>query len=422
MSLTKKSEKLIKHFIDDFDKYCVKKTADAQKSTDTVLKLVYRDIRHSVNYMRLVKKNNLLLTDVKKINGSLNKLPKSNLMDSSFMPGNIKDKILYNILGYMKGTITLSSIKINIYWGIFKESDFNKLYNIKNNILEVIKMIKFCTLNKNIKTVNTLDIYLYLTNEEKKLPNNKVYTLGPNNCNSAVTYACASAGKILIYRKEEWKKVLIHELFHSLCLDFALSNYNSLKSNVKKIFDVDSDYEITEAYSEYWATILNSCFISYDLLDNENDVEEFILFVEFCIQLERIFSLFQMIKILHYMGLNYSSLYKTDSTSVRYRKLLYKEDTNVLCYYVIKTIMLFFNDDFLKWCLHNNSLVIKFDKTQQNFTNLYKFIEDKYNKRTFLNAISSMTLFYSKKVGPYHKRTKKSDYLLTTSKMTICEN
>ena len=236
--------------------------------------------------------------------------------------------------------------------------------------------------------------------------------MGPNNCNSAVTYACASNGKILIYRKEEWKKVLIHELFHSLCLDFALSNYNSLKSNIKKIFDVDSDFEITEAYSEYWATILNSCFISYDLLDNENDIEEFILFVEFCIQLERIFSLFQMIKILHYMGLNYSSLYKTDSTSVRYRKLLYKEDTNVLCYYVLKTILLFFNDDFLKWCLHNNSLVIKFDKTQQNFTNLYKFIEDKYNKRTFLNAISSMTLFYSKKVGPYHKRTKKSDYFI----------
>ena len=70
--------------------------------------------------------------------------------------------------------------------------------------------------------------------------------MGPNNCNSAVTYACASNGKILIYRKEEWKKVLINELFHSLCLDFALSNYNSLKSNIKKIFDVDSDFEITK--------------------------------------------------------------------------------------------------------------------------------------------------------------------------------
>ena len=171
MSLTKKSEKLIKHFINDFDNYCVKKTSNIQKSTDRLLKLVYGDIKHSVNYMRLVKQNNLLFTDVKKINGSLNKLPKSNLMDSSFMPGHIKDKILYNILGYMKGTITLSSIKINIYWGIFKESDFNKLHKIENNILEVLKIIKFCILNKKIKTVKTLDIYLYLTDEEKKTTN-----------------------------------------------------------------------------------------------------------------------------------------------------------------------------------------------------------------------------------------------------------
>ena len=85
MSLTKKSEKLIKHFIDDFDKYCIKKTADIQKTTDTVLKLVYRDIRHSVNYMRLIKKHDLLLTDVKKINGSLNKLLKTKRSTNMFM-------------------------------------------------------------------------------------------------------------------------------------------------------------------------------------------------------------------------------------------------------------------------------------------------------------------------------------------------
>ena len=31
MSLTKKSEKLIKHFIDDFDKYCVKNSRCSKK-------------------------------------------------------------------------------------------------------------------------------------------------------------------------------------------------------------------------------------------------------------------------------------------------------------------------------------------------------------------------------------------------------
>ena len=71
------------------------------------------------------------------------------------------------------------------------------------------------------------------------MPKNPVITLGSNNCNSAVTFACASKGKLLIYRKEEWKKVLIHELFHSLCLDFAGSNYETLRKNIKNILWID---------------------------------------------------------------------------------------------------------------------------------------------------------------------------------------
>ena len=66
---------------------------------------------------------------------------------------------------------------------------------------------------------------------------------------------------------------------------------------IKKIFDVKSDFEISESYSEFWATVLNSCFISYNLLDDTDDIDTFLLFTDFCIQLERIFSLFQMIKL-----------------------------------------------------------------------------------------------------------------------------
>ena len=42
-----------------------------------------------------------------------------------------------------------------------------------------------------------------------------------------------SNGKILIYRKEEWKKVLIHELFHSLCLDFSGIRFSTQPSDDK---------------------------------------------------------------------------------------------------------------------------------------------------------------------------------------------
>jgi hypothetical protein len=381
--------------------------------------MIYQDILISQSYISILESRKLIDSSVKEIK-SLKELPKSNLMDSSFMPSTIKDKILYSILGYMKTTIKIEKMTVNIYYGLFKKSDFNKLESIKKDILLTLKIIKFCTLYKNLKTIESLDIYLYLTEVEKQMPKNPVITLGSNNCNSAVTFACASKGKLLIYRKEEWKKVLIHELFHSLCLDFAGSNYETLRKNIKNIFNVQSDFEISESYTEYWATIINSCFISYSLLDNYDDVENFLLFTDFCIQLERIFSLYQMIKILGYMSLNYKYLYKNDEISRGLRKVLYKEDTNVLCYYIIKTILLFFNDEFLEWCMLHNNNILKFNKTEHNLNQFYEFIKDKYNNKFFLKAIDNMQLFYIKYRGPTLMKNNK--ILTTTSRMTICEN
>ena len=151
-------------------------------------------------------------------------------------------------------------------------------------------------------------------------------------------FACQEKGEILIFREEEWEKVLIHETMHAMCLDFSGLDYLNLKNKMKNIFKIKSDFEISESYTESWATILNCCFISYNLLDDTNDIENFLLFTDFCIQLERMFSLFQMIKMLHFMGLRYQNLYKVDAVSSSFRKILYKEDTNVLSYYVIKTI------------------------------------------------------------------------------------
>ena len=421
MSFTIGSEKLIKNFIDEFEKYCRKKSKRTQQRTDSILKMIYQDILISESYISILESRKLIDNTVKEIK-TLKELPKTNLMDSSFMPGTIKDKILYSILGYMKMTIKIGQITVNIYYGLFKKSDFNKLKTIKKDIISALKIIKFCTLYKDLKTMKTLDIYLYLTDIKKKLPKNPVLVLNEHNCNSAVTFACASNGKVLIYRKEEWKKVLIHELFHSLCLDFAGSNYDVLRDNIKTIFNVKSDFEISESYAEYWATIINSCFISYSLLDNYDDIENFLLFTDFCIQLERMFSLYQMIKVLGFMGLNYENLYKNDALSKSFRKILYKEDTNVLCYYVIKTILLFYNDDFLEWCMIHNNNILKFNKTANNFKMFYEFLRKKYNGKFFIESINKMEIFYRKYKGPIFNKKLCSSDMTTTSRMTICEN
>lgn len=420
MSFTKASEKLIKEFINDFERYCLKKSTRSQRTTDTILKSIYNDIRLSYNYVDLMNAKNIIKIDTKEIK-TLRELPKTELMDSNFIPSHIKDDILYNILGYMKMSITIDKLNVNIYYGIFDKKDFNKLNKIKDSLLEALKIIKFCTSYSSLKSMKSLDVYLYLTDKEKKLPNNPVLVLGPNNVNSAVTFACAEKGKLMIYRKEEWKKVLVHELFHSLCLDFSGIKYESLRTKIKKIFDVQSDFEISESYSEFWALILNSCFISFKLLDTPDDVDNFLLFAEFCIQLERIFSLFQMIKVLHFMGLRYENLFRSDSMSISFRKILYKEDTNVLAYYIIKTILLFFNDDFLKWCLINNNNILKFDKMPQNLNKFYDFIKEKYNTTFFTSSIEKMDLFFKSRRGEfYHKNVK--GVVLTTTRMSICEN
>jgi hypothetical protein len=420
MSFTQGSEKLIKAFIKEFEKYCVKKSKTVQERTDNILKTIFQDIRLSNNFISILDARDQIKIDTKEIK-SLHELPKTELMDSNFMPGSIKDDILYNIIGYMKVSIKISNIDVNVYYGFFKKTDFNQLNKIKNEIMEALKIIKFCSSFTNLKSIKSLNIYLYLTKAQKNIPKNPVLILGSNNCNSAVTFACATNGKIMIYRKEEWKKVLIHELFHSLCLDFSSVKYESLRKKVKNIFDVKSDFEISESYSEYWATIINCCFVSYNLLDDTNDIDNFLLFTDFCIQLERMFSLFQMIKVLHFMGLRYENLYKVDAVSSSFRKILYKEDTNVLCYYIIKTILLFYNDDFMRWCMINNNNIIKFNKNEQNFNKLYDFIKDRYNKDFFKLSVDRMELFYKKKKGPYYHKSSKG-FVINTTRMTICEN
>ena len=419
MSFTENSEKLIKSFVKEFENYCVKKTKTTQNRTDKILKTIFNDIRKAEQFVEISDKNKKMQINVREIK-SLKELPKTELMDSNFMPGHIKDDILYNILGYMKTSININGVMVNIYYGFFNKSDFNSLKKIKKEIYESIKIIKFCLMYSKLKSMKSLNVYLYLTKAEKKIPKNPVLVLGPNNCNSAVTFACATNGRLMIYRKEEWKKVLIHELFHSLCLDFSGISYNKLKKNIKKIFDVQSDFEISESYSEFWATILNSCFISYNLLDDVDDVDTFLLFTDFCIQLERMFALFQMIKLLHFMGLRYTNLYKSNELSSGFRKILYKEDTNVLCYYVIKTLLLFYNDDFLKWCMMNNNNIIRFDKSEQNLYKFYKFIQEKYNTEFFDSSVNKMELFFKKMRGPFVKNIHSN--LVDTSRMTICEN
>ena len=240
--------------------------------------------------------------------------------------------------------------------------------------------------------------------------------LGVEHCNSAVTTSCALDGVIVVYRKEEWFKVFVHESFHSLGLDFSTFSCHKLNKKLAVLFPIKSEMNVFEAYSEFWATIINCLFCAYNLLDNKLNDRDFLLYSDFCIQFERIFSLFQMVKVLNFMGISYQHLFEKNEISDVARCYLYKENTNVFSYYIVKCILLYNYNAFLAWCEQNNINTLRFDKYENNLNKFYTFIKSHYNNPLFLADYKKMRMFFLK-----NKSNKQMGELFNTMRMTICE-
>ena len=133
-----------------------------------------------------------------------------------------------------------------------------------------------------------------------------------------------------------------------------------------------------------------------------------------------------MVKILAFMNLKYENLYKNDTISNMLRETMFKEKTNVLSYYVIKTILLEHSDEFLSWCKENNYSLMDFKKTHANIEKYCEFIEKHYKTKGLLEDVETMELFYKKVSKEARKIAKKEknpdvDFFLSNMRMTICE-
>jgi hypothetical protein len=236
-----------------------------------------------------------------------------------------------------------------------------------------------------------------LTDLKKVLPNN-TNIIKQENANTAFTTSCKKHTEINLFRKEEWFKVLIHESFHCTGLDFSELEHSVSNKKVLTIFPVNSDVRLFETYCEMWAEILNVMFISYNktnTIENLNeDINKLIVKMEKLLYYERLFSLFQCAKVLHFFGIKYNNLYEKDLTSMKLRAMKYKEDTNVLSYYIIKSIYMFYVNDFIEWCVENNNyngiVSLNFNKNDETINSYIEFI-----KEHFLNScyISSLAIF-----------------------------
>lgn len=280
----------------------------------------------------------------------------------------------------------------------------------------------------------TLTIYAYLTSLKKLLPKTSAEVIGVNNVNTAYTIPCSEPSEIIIYRKEEWFKVLLHESFHNFALDFATSPSDKCVKRILETFPIDSEVNLFEAYTEAWAEIWNLVFCSFfkthsyshsgslKKISDENyekNLGNFLGNFQELSEMEINYSVFQMVKMLNHMGLNYSTIHSKEAHLHALRKNLYKENSHVFAYYIAKGIILFNYQGFLAWCQKHNENILQFKETHETQHAFCEFIERHFNSKRFVKSVGCCERLFSHLVAI--SANKKSDPVIQSARMTLCE-
>jgi hypothetical protein len=418
MKITKESNKLMSFFVENNCLLPLKQT----KKTDSMLQNLYDEIKNGVSYINSVKAkmgNSFYKLNIKHIT-NVKQILKPDTFPPNAFPPEVRKHIDDYSIGSLSYSFNMFDRNITIIF-LTEDGNIETLLKTYNNYVDyMLVWLYIADIYSSKKCANQLKIFIYHTSLLKILPSSNIEILNENNVNTAFTRTCPSESEIIVFRKEEWFKCFIHETFHNFGLDFSNMNLDVCNKMILELFSVNSEVNLYESYTEFWARIINALFCSFINMKDKNDINEFLTNAEFFINFERIFSFFQMVKVLDFMSLSYEDLYKKSSLSEKLRKTLYKEDTNVLSYYVITCILLNNYQDVLLWCNINNITMLNFKKTNKNIEEFCKFLQKKYKTKNMLDGIRcTETLLY--RIKNTKRKQKELTYLLKNLRMTICE-
>lgn len=229
----------------------------------------------------------------------------------------------------------------------------------EGEVTKCIKMIVFWLKIVTQYTTKTtcsdkLSIYLMLSDLKKVLQSPECSSEGQciikkTSVNTGFSNKCSH---IVIYRKEEWFKVFIHETIHNYGLDFAFMRQYE-EENILKYFGITSNkfqVRLYEAYTESWARIMNALICAFNA--EHDNFDRFMVLADSNIQLERLNAYFQTAKILKYMKLSMDNLAD------------YNEETSNLSYYFIVCMLYSNYQEYILWCRNNNDgNILQFNTT-----------------------------------------------------------
>ena len=303
-----------------------------------------------------------------------------------------------NIINYIEKTknITykvtgiINSKHIELYFICYN----NETINIYSYSKYVFLIIYILTIHFKNNCSNFLTIQIYLTPYLKIDPEQPHIILDKNEVNTGYSnVGCNTKTNLVIYRKEEWAKVLIHELFHNLNLDFALLELPHINSMLQKHFNLSITFNVNESYAEIWGRLLLIFINSYFNSLNSN---EFAINFNKLIVKEICFSLEQTIKI---------------QNRIKNVKQ-YKENTNAFVYYILTSGLMHNYANFIKWCDLNNKHLFYFNKTSNTAYKYTQFILSSLKNKNYNLLIKCL---YNKKKTRSLRMTSKDFNPFTSS-------
>jgi len=397
----------MKMFIQNNNLFAIQHT----HKTDEIFTELYDKLLGAYNYVKQ-NKGRLYKIKVRQIK-SKSQITLPSQVDLKTLPKIIQQGIISSMSTEISYSFELFDRKVKIIFIVEEETTKVNINTYNKHIDMMIMWLWIIHQYSESKCSSNLVVYIYFTPLEKRVPLSNLLILDETNVNTAITTGCLVNAEIVIYRKEEWFKVFIHETCHSFGIDFSNMNNTECTRRILNLFPVNSKVNLFESYTEFWAETMNVSFCSFMLLKNKNNIEEFLNNAQILMNIERNYSFFQLVKTLNFMGLQYKDLYSSKSDILR--DALYKENTNVLSYYVIKTILMNNYPAFFYWCKIYNPSLLQFNKTVANQLNYCDYIEKNYKTRSMLEGIKVATQLLN------HKKTKTDIFLLSNMRMTLCE-
>ena len=326
---------------------------------NSCLENIYNELNSAEKYL-LSEKHNIDIT-ITVLNKNVDNLPDSIMDESHFFPDKFRHKIVRDGQYLLSSTYVINDREFMVNIVICDELE---VYDIEKMFHTIFLWLYVVSKYAESKCSKRLNIDIYMNDIPKEIPIDRNEILGPKYVNSAYTYSCRQDNNIVIFREEEWVKVFIHETFHAFGLDSCFSSeFHKIQEQLHRIYNIDDKYSIllSEVYSEVWSRVIHIMIGVF--IERENDSSQ-TKYRDICkkeLEKESLHSMMVATKVLKYMGISYPLLITTDSKMKSCVKRLYKESSNILCYYVITSLIMCYIDEFIELChkINKNCLLVQ---------------------------------------------------------------